>query len=99
MAKQTVKQRKALRSEAAKRGWDTRIARERREIEEANAKEERAFALAQEALRRAQEPRNEDARLDHEKTCRDMARAQLAEFNSRIQPKPSLWQRIKGWFA
>lgn len=33
MAKQTIKQRKALRSAAAKKGWATRLARQRREIE------------------------------------------------------------------
>lgn len=35
MSKLNLKQRKALRSAAARKGWETRIARERREIEAA----------------------------------------------------------------
>lgn len=81
MAKQTIKQRKAIRSAAAKKGWDTRIARERREIE---ASEDRAYALAQEALDRVSNAHVSPSSF---------------EVVPLAPPNPSLWQRIKGWFA
>lgn len=81
MKKQTLKQRKAIRSAAAKKGWDTRIARERREIEEAQAFAAEVFAFAEE--------REEKRRLEPVSGIPDILRG--------APPKPSLWQRIKGW--
>lgn len=66
MAKPTTNQRKAIRSAAAKKGWETRRLAER--------------------LRRSEE--NVRAYLA-ERTAVSMERAL----------PPSLWQRIKGWFA
>jgi hypothetical protein len=117
MAKQTIKQRKALRSAAAKKGWDARIARERREIEEARtfakcvlAKDEAAASplnwvwvnesecatVVAEPVSRHREmvPNDiESARLRCERV-----RAEVEREFAATRP-PSLFQRIREWFA
>lgn len=113
-AKQTLKQRKALRSAAAKRGWDTRIARERREIEAENAEAERGLELLKEHAQRIQ---NAYVHREPEHGHREMSVHDLGCWWHRFetdgvlepymtpwwplahQPRSSLWQRIKGWFA
>lgn len=68
MRKQTLSQRKALRSAAAKKGWETRRAN-RRQVTSV---------------------------VDYGQITKEMQDKLLSIFHP---PKPSLWQRIKGWFA
>lgn len=96
MAKQTVKQRKALRSEAAKRGWETRLARKRRKIEERDALTTRDFERQRDLMERMQNayqppPEPRQPTWDDISGIPDILRG--------APPKPSLWRRIKGWFA
>lgn len=88
MAKQTIKQRKAIRSAAARKGWETRIARRLRAMRERDAANERAFAMAEEALRRERAQTQAWADVSG-----------IPDILRGAPPKPSLWQRIKRWFA
>lgn len=105
MAKQTIKQRKALRSAAARKGWETR----RKPSPEQDAAQERAMGFSDGvrittdfyegcmAMRRgAREmiPNDiETATLRCQRVRREVER----EFEA-ARPL-SLWQRIKRWFA
>jgi len=69
MKKQTLKQRKAIRSAAAKKGWETR-------------RDRKVKAWTEDLNRRF---------LEHP------AISGIPDILRGAPPKPSLWQRIKGW--
>lgn len=93
-AKQTLKQRKALRSAAAKKGWETR-----------QQNRLKAFACDLHSQVIAHVPQDEQRHAkfiaDHQQAYKagyDFAES-MRRVNSECAPKHSLWQRIKGWFA
>ena len=96
MAKQTIKQRKAIRSAAAKKGWDTRIARERREIA---AREDHAEHCAQIIAERLERQSHHREMWSGDIGCWAWGRDLNICFEEHQLLQPSLWQRIKRWFA